>query len=67
MRWLQNRPLEPFAFRDVLQCTALGRGHGVVEWLDAEGQVQGALGGRLGGLTKAGILAWVRMGPRFTE
>ncbi len=59
-RWLTDRPLLPFRFTDVLTCVDLGGMHGLVEQYAEDGSVRRAIGGVAGGLTKAGILAYVR-------
>lgn len=56
VRHLEGRPLQPFGFQDVVTCTDLGGGHGMV-------QVHGrelVFGGRTGGMLKAAILGYVR-------
>lgn len=57
VRWLQGERLEPFRFRDVITCTDLAGGHGLVE-PEASDTV---FAGRTGGLLKAGILGYVRI------
>lgn len=56
VRFVQGEELEPFRFRDLVTCTDLGGGHGVVELLGSER----VFGGRTGGMLKAGILGYVR-------
>ena len=57
--WLRGEPLEPFRFRDVFTCVALGGRHGLVEQLARDGTAVRAVGGLVGGATKRTILGWV--------
>jgi len=60
VRHLRGEALAPFAFRDVATTTALDPGRGVLQPLAPDGSpTHRALGGRLAGLAKAGILAAV--------
>ncbi|MEZ4316758.1 MAG: FAD-dependent oxidoreductase [Myxococcota bacterium] len=58
--WVEGRPLEPFAFRDLIACVALGGNHGLLQPLAADGPMTQVLGGLPGGAVKRGILQYVR-------
>lgn len=53
---LRGEVLEPFAFREVLRCTDLAGGQGLVEPAGSER----VFSGRTGGMLKAGIFGYVR-------
>lgn len=56
---LRGEPLEPFRFRDLAVCIALGGHHGLLETLAPDPTPTRACGGWLGGLSKRAILAGV--------